>query len=107
MSKLSILIVSLASSTVVLLLSVLYQKDWGLTLTLLLQVVPVLMMQDRLNKPRWFSPVWSAWCGGSFLAAWWLQLSEGLQPNPVFVSFGPGYLVISLLALVWPKQFNN
>ena len=105
--KLPILILSLASSTVVLLLSVLYQRHWGLTLTLLLQLLPVLMVQDRPGKPSWFIPVWTAWCGVSFLAAWWLQVSEGLPPDSVLVSFGPGYLILSVLALIWPKRFNN
>lgn len=107
MSKLSILILNLPLSTAVLLLSVLYQKHWGLTLTLLLQLLPVLTVQNRPGKPSWFIPVWTAWCGGSFLAAWWLQVNEGLQPDPVFVSFGPGYLIMAVLALIWPKRFNN
>lgn len=105
--KLPILILSLALSTVVLLLSVLYQRQWGLTLTLLLQLFPILTMQDRPGKPTWFIPVWTAWCGASFLAAWWLQVSEGLPPDAVFISFGPGYLIMALLALIWPKRFNN
>jgi hypothetical protein len=105
--KLAILIVGLISSTAVLLLSVLYQSHWGLMFSLLLQMLPVLATRDELGTRRWCTPVWLAWCGLSLLGAGWLQTSERLQVNAVFESFGPGYLIMAVLAVIWPQQFNS
>ncbi len=105
--RMAILIVGLISSTVVLLLSVLYQSHWALMVSLGLQVLPVLLTRDKLGASWWYMPVYLAWFGASLLGARWLQVSEGLKASPVFDSFGPGYLIMAVLAVIWPTWFNT
>jgi hypothetical protein len=75
--------------------------------SILVQVLPVVATRDELGARRWFLPTWLAWSGRSFLCAGWLQGSEELQVNPVFDSFGPGYLIMGVLAVIWPTLFNS
>jgi hypothetical protein len=93
--------------SVVLLGSVLYHSDWGFTLSVVLQVLPLIIIRDKFRKQRWLYPVWLAWSGAALLVAGWLQRSEGLTVEPVFRSFGPGYLIMALLAVVWPKWYHG
>jgi hypothetical protein len=103
----AILIVGLISSTALLLFAVLYQNDWCFMLSIVLQVLPVLLTRDELGTRRWYAPVWLAWFGLSFLGARWLQVSEGLKASPVFDSYGPGYLIMAILAVIWPTWFSK
>jgi hypothetical protein len=105
--RLAILVVGLMSSTVVLLLGVLYQRHWAFTLSVVLQVLPILLTRDEFAARRWYYPFWLAWSGASLLGAGWLEVSEGLKAEPVFVSFGPGYLIMAVMAVVWPAWFGK
>ena len=105
--RLAILIGGLALSTVVLLFSVLYQSYWGLMFSIVFQVLPVLATRDELGARWWYTPGFLARWGATLLGGWWLQVSEGLQVSPIFNSFGPGYLIMAVIALIWPKWFNS
>jgi hypothetical protein len=105
--KTAILFVGLILSSAFLLLSVLYQSQTGLMFSIVFQLLPVLATKGQLGSRRWYTPLWLAWSGGAFLVAGWFQASEGLQVEPVFRSFGPGYLIMAVLALFWPTWFNS
>lgn len=101
--KLAVLVLGLTLFSAVLLLSAFYQSEGGFTLSVALQVLPVLFTRDAFIRRRWFNPLWLAWSGITFLGAGWLQNYEGLQVEAVFKSFGPGYLIMAVLSLMWPK----
>jgi hypothetical protein len=103
--KLAFLVLGMTLFSAVLLLSVLYQSERGFMLSVALQVFPVLFTRDAFMRRRWFNPLWLTWSGITFLGAGWLQKNEGLQVEAVFKSFGPGYLTMAVLALVWPKWY--
>ena len=105
--KLAILTVGLVSFTVVLVLSVLYQSHWAFMMAIVLQLLSVLLTRDAFPARGWYQPFWLAWCGASLLGAGWLEVSEGLKASPAFVSFGPGYLIMAVMAMVWPAWFNK
>jgi hypothetical protein len=105
--KTAILFVGLILFSAFLLLSVLYQSQTGLMFSIVFQLLPVLATKDQLGKRRWYTPLWLAWSGAAFLGAGWLQATEGLQVEPVFRSFGPGYLIMAVLVLFWPTWFNS
>jgi hypothetical protein len=105
--KLAILIAGLISFTVSLFLSVLYQSHWAFIVALAFQVVPVLLTRGEFRTQRWYQRFWLAWSGASLLGAGLLEVSEGLKMSPVFISFGPGYLIMAAMATFWPAWFSK
>ena len=105
--RLAVLILGSCLSTLTVLLSILYPNGELFFLSVVLQLFAVLLTRAQLGGQWWFQPVWSAWWGASLLGAGWLEVREGLQMEPVFSSFGPGFLVIAVLSLIWPRWFNR
>lgn len=105
--RIGIFFSGLALFSATLLLSVLYQNESGFMVAILFQLFSVVVTRDALATRRWFTPLWLVWSGVTFLGAGWLQASEGLQVDAAFRSFGPGYLIMAVLALLWPKGFSS
>jgi len=105
--KLAILVAGLIFFTGALFCSVLYQSHWAFLVALTFQVIPVLLTRDEFRAHRWYQPFWLAWSGASLLGAGFLEVSEGLKMSPVFISFGPGYLIMSVMAIAWPAWFSK
>jgi|ERR1051325_1841413 hypothetical protein len=104
--KLAILLIGLALSTVAILLFGAFHDEWLFYVNIVLFIGAVVLSRDPLARSWWFQPFWSAWIGISFLGAGWLEMHQGMEVSPMFKSFGPGFLVIAVLSIVFPKWFN-
>jgi hypothetical protein len=89
--------------------SVLAHDDLRLAMVVILLVI--VLVKEYFSDIWYYRPAFLAWLGSCFLIANWLVLNQGGKSEPVFVSFGPGFVIISAIEAIkhpWiRKQESN
>ena len=84
--------------TTVVLYTELSRRD---TLTGVVFIVLVMVLvKEQFSEKWWYPALFEAWIGVTFLLANWLRISEGRDSVPVYITFGPTFLLIGLFKIL-------